>query len=581
MYEKSLGMRHLRVLRARTRQSWPPSSAAGAARDGKDEENAPTEPVGCTIDARQDSKTEIPVESSRSPCWRCAMKRIWQQWLAVVGALAAYALATLPVLLRYPPVWPDEVIFSTPAISLARHGFLSSDVLTGFLAGMDRYYYWHPPLYFLVLAPFMRVVPPHDYLLVMRLASWCLGAAFLVLSGFILRRISGSLWAMWGTLVLLATHITFIRAANIGRMEMLTLVCGAASVVAYFRALETEGRRWWAVAGLAGGLACVSHPAGAFIVAGLVLHYLTTLDRHSLRESKGLVFLAWAAAPLLAWLVYAVRAPSIFASQLGGQYVRKAAEMTGTLAPGILAKILYPVKFSPMPGLNHDWFFLVIALVVAGMCLTRDQFFLVIALVVAGMCLTQTEGQRWFRIVGFWAISGVALNLLAHEDWYPVYFSLPVILLLGGCAAAARHPLARRLAAAMILAGILGNFLLISMLHGNKYLTWKEYREYASAIAAKIPPGSSVLLAAIPDPYFGMLAEGRGYHFHEFVPIGVPVDADLAERTLDSTDYVVDTGCCRPAYLDRYMRAHGTLVSDFQIAGHAWPDVRVWRLRRP
>lgn len=492
------------------------------------------------------------------------MKRMWHHWLAFAGVLAAYALATLPILLRYPPVWPDEVILSAPAISLARHGFLSSDVLTGFLPGMDRYYYFHPPLYFLVLAPFMRVTPPHDCLLVMRLASWCLGAAFLVLSGFILRRICGSSWTMWGTLVLLATHITFIRAANIGRMEMLTLVCGAASVVAYFRALETEGRRWWAVAGLAGGLACVSHHAGAFIVAGLVLHYLTTSGRRSLRESKGLVFLASAAAPLLAWLIYAARAPGIFATQLGGQYACKVAGATGRLTPGgILAKILYSVKFGPMPELSHDW------------------GFLVIALVVAGVCLTGTEGRRWFRIVGLWALSAFALNFLAYEEWYPVYFAVPVILLLGGCAAAARRPVARRLATAAILAGILGNFLQISILHGNEYLTWKEYREYASAISARIPPGSSVLLAAIPDPYFGMREEGRGYNFHEFVPIGVPVDHNLAEKTLDGTDYVVDSGCCRPAYLDQYIRAHGTLMSEFEMAGHAWPDVRVWRLRRP
>ena len=115
----------------------------------------------------------------------------------------------------------------------------------------------------------------------------------------------------------------------------------------------------------------------------------------------------------------------------------------------------------------------------------HDWGFLVIALVVAGLCLTETEGRRWFRIVGFWAISGLALNLLVYEEWYPVYFALPVILLLGGCAAAARRPVARKLATAAILAGILGNFLQISILHGNEYLTWKEYREYSSAISAK------------------------------------------------------------------------------------------------
>jgi hypothetical protein len=37
VHEKSLGMRPLRVFRARARQSRPPSSAAGVARNGKDE----------------------------------------------------------------------------------------------------------------------------------------------------------------------------------------------------------------------------------------------------------------------------------------------------------------------------------------------------------------------------------------------------------------------------------------------------------------------------------------------------------------------------------------------------------------
>ena len=51
MSEKPLGMRHFWVFRARARQSWSPSSAAGVARDGKDGENAPTEAIGCIIDS--------------------------------------------------------------------------------------------------------------------------------------------------------------------------------------------------------------------------------------------------------------------------------------------------------------------------------------------------------------------------------------------------------------------------------------------------------------------------------------------------------------------------------------------------
>jgi hypothetical protein len=288
----------------------------------------------------------------------------------------------------------------------------------------------------------------------------------------------------------------------------------------------------------------------------LVLHRLVTVGPRFFRGRRELLFLACAAGPLLAWLVYAAQAPDIFASQFGGQLVRKAAGTTGEFRPhGMLANILYPVQFGPLPETAHDW------------------GFVAIAVAAAGLYFAQVRRPDWFRVIGLWALSGLALNLLVHEEWYPVYFALPVIILLGGCAAAARGRLARVCAVTVIAAGILGNVLQISILHGKEYLTWEEYRDYCSRIGALIPPGSSVLLAAIPDPYFGMLAEGRAYRFREFVPSAVPVDPHFTETTLNRTDYVVDSGCCRPPYLDNYIRAHGTLVTEFEVSSHAWPDI--------
>jgi hypothetical protein len=56
VYEKSLEMRHFQVCpypeEAELARCW----AAGV---GRDEKKAPTEAVGCTIDADQDGKTEI------------------------------------------------------------------------------------------------------------------------------------------------------------------------------------------------------------------------------------------------------------------------------------------------------------------------------------------------------------------------------------------------------------------------------------------------------------------------------------------------------------------------------------------
>jgi len=302
---------------------------------------------------------------------------------------------------------------------------------------------------------------------------------------------------------------------------------------------------------------------GGFIVTALVLDRLVILGRRFFRERSEILFLACVAAPLLAWLVYAAQAPHIFASQFGGQFIRKAAATTGEYRPhGVLANILYPVQFGPLPEATHDW------------------GFVAIAVAVAGLFFTQARGRERLRVIGLWALSGLALNLLVHEEWYPVYFALPVIILLGACATAARGRMARVFAVTVIAAGILGNVVQICTLHGKEYLTWKEYQDYSSSIAQVIPPGSSVVLAAIPDPYFGMLAEGKAYRLLEFVPSGVPVDPYLAEKTLNSTDYVVDSGCCRSRYLDDYIRAHGILSIELEVSGHAWPDVRIWRLPR-
>jgi len=59
--EKPLGMRHFWVFRARARQSWSPSSAAGVARDGKDGEKA----IGCIIDGGREAKMEILVYTAK------------------------------------------------------------------------------------------------------------------------------------------------------------------------------------------------------------------------------------------------------------------------------------------------------------------------------------------------------------------------------------------------------------------------------------------------------------------------------------------------------------------------------------
>jgi hypothetical protein len=95
-----------------------------------------------------------------------------------------------------------------------------------------------------------------------------------------------------------------------------------------------------------------------------------------------------------------------------------------------------------------------------------------------------------------------------------------------------------------------------------------------------IPTRSKVLLAAIPDPYFGWLAQDRSYQIYEFVPEGVPVDDRQAQKTLAEVDYVVGSDCCRPSYLVDYLVAHGKQEVNMGSRDFLSPAVVVWKLSR-
>ncbi len=484
-------------------------------------------------------------------------------WLGLTGC---YALVTLPLLLRYPPVWPDEALFASPSDSLARGSGMGTPVLAGFIPGMDRYTFWLPPGYFLALAALFRIFHPVNQVLVMRLFSWALGAALLGICWHILRRISPRSGMVWLSLLLLATHATLIRAANLGRMDMLTLVCGTASVALYLEFLEREGSRWAAGAGFFAGLAFLCHPAGAVFLAALVANHLKSAGLKSLAKPQARLFFGSFLLPLVPWLIYLLRAPGLFLLQFGGQLNRKASA-TGTLlihepATRWLIRPLQFAEWGPKGPLTFS-----------------DVLFVFVFLVAVLLLAFSGREKTRASVLGLWVLAGYCLNLATLEDWYPIYFVVPMVLLLGWGAASTQYPWARAIGVAALLVGIAWNVVQAELVLKGPFGDWKAYRKYASALAEQIPAGSKVILMAIPDPYFGLQMENKGYRLYEFAPEGIPVDPTMAQKTLASTDYAVDSGCCGPRYLRPYIESHGRIVGGVMSPDRNSPPVMVWKLQ--
>jgi hypothetical protein len=197
-----------------------------------------------------------------------------------------------------------------------------------------------------------------------------------------------------------------------------------------------------------------------------------------------------------------------------------------------------------------------------------------------GLTVLLAGGRRRIEasLLGAWALAGYGANLFLTENWYAVYFTTPCYLLLGWAAAGASRRWARTLALVTLVLAATLNLDVAQWLWKNNQDGSRRYKLYCSALERIIPPHSRVLLAVIPDPYFGWLTEKKSYQVYEFVPEGVTVNIAQAEEALNKIDYVVASRCCEPDYLRNYLLAHGRAEANLGERGFLSPQVIVWRL---
>ena len=359
--------------------------------------------------------------------------------------IGLYALVTLPILLTFPPAWPDEVIFYSPAAALARGQGMGTAVLAGFLSGISRYTYWQPPGYFFFLSLLLRPVAPAHHFVAMRLFSWSLGAIVLLLGAALLKRLAtDGARALLG-LAVLATEVSFIQVANVGRMEMLSLACTLGAFNLYLASRENSNLYLLAGSGLLAGLAMVCHPVGILAPSVMVVHEVALPQPGGRRIPKVLIFLGCILAPFLPWLIYIGQAPHLFSAQMLAQSTRKFSYLGQVLTSrGYAAWLRVPFENAIRPlgarihGLAYD-------------------FRIPVLMLAVGVAALLAEGRRRIEasLLGTWALAGYAVNLFLPEFWYAVHFAAPCCLLLGWAAGGSTKRWVRTSAlATLVLAGV-------------------------------------------------------------------------------------------------------------------------------
>ena len=405
-----------------------------------------------------------------------------------IGCLALLAIlclaASLPLFTKYPAPGGDEPGFVDPAITLLHHGYLGTSLFDGLVPSMASHIYWQPPLYFVALAAWFRVLGVG--LVQARGFSLACGVLIVWLVYLIARR-----WAppapAAGASALCALSFWLTSRAVFARMDTLCVALSLAGLFVYL-----SGRR--GLAGFLCGLAFITHPLGLIPITTIFLHQAAT--RRPLAEIAATT--AGAAVPCLMWLGYALRDWDAFMLQMGLQFARK--------------------QYAPSYWLQF-WM------------ARHHAVTLLVAFGAAAWLMTSRRAPRGSSIVALGIALAVAAATYGREAGYFLFF-FPLTCVAVAIALSQGH---RLLYLALIAA--IANEAAISLYNIRRY-SHRDYAALSRAIEAAIPPGATVFIG-FPDvsPYFALIGRNP-------VRTAIPVplnDRDAHARVAAAADFIVST----------------------------------------
>jgi hypothetical protein len=428
----------------------------------------------------------------------------------------AFVIIGFFCLLKYDlPVWSDwsdELLFLQPAQNLIEGKGMGTPALENLLPGISRRTYWHPPVYFLALA------------------AWGKLMGFDVMSSRLLSRICGVgilllLWLLalqWGIhpqlslicIIWTALDLNFQYNSNTGRMDTMNALWLMACLLA-FTEHRRGGKIWQAmVAGFFGALATLTH----FIAIPSVLTLALALAwRKRWRD------LLWFSFPVLLgwgmWFIYAAQDWQSFWAQLHFQFAAKVKIMRGF--EGLLYRFLFLQSLLPPAGvfvINSPpiWFSLTLVSILAW----RRKFLPLhgwqMAFLLAVYCSAAFGGELsyvgWFTPFGYLLLSLWFHQAFKENRWRFVLVELCLLwcgyqgFRVGQALSSVRD----------LKAGIdRFNFELVNIL----------------------PRGAQISLGTIPDPSPTLQRLRPDLRLFQLIPL--PISQEAFERILLQSEFAV------------------------------------------
>lgn len=528
-------------------------------------------------------------------------------WPINLLMISAFIILSLRFLLQKPPVWNDEAIYSDITYNLIKHGKLSTELFKDFIPFVEQHSLWYPPVYFLLLAGAYLIFNPQ--IIVMRLLSLSLSLISLALVYLILKEqrlkpinLNWS-WSVFLCLILFNPY--FQHGAIIGRMEILVIALGLASIWQYlkFKKITQKNKKSLFISGILSGLALLTHPNSFIFLAPIGLDLIFGTSAAVNRLSPGLAN---------------QQMRNLYLNFLSNSaFISKFKSRTAFYLDCIKTKFIHLIIFAvPILFLSSGWLVSFwpqrqIFILQNQEQLIRkqySQFFFINSLQFA-------NDKRWLLLaycaIYAWVIISIIKNrkntsiaaddrekekcpvfpnkqfflllfliscvwsILMKEMWYLIYFNFMAIFSLSWYLQTAQIKINKLLIGSLMILGILSLSASLNDLQ-TQALNKQDYGEFCNNIAKNLPVNARVLIVSIPDPYFCLKSKRPDLYLRESpnTPPTAPINSVVYNKIFDEIEYAVISYFPNPAIADYLQKNTQELIFNNQTTNiNAYPVI--------
>jgi len=423
--------------------------------------------------------------------------------------------------LQEPPVWPDEAIFADIARNIIIHGQQSTALWAGMIPGVEHFASWYPPLFFNLLAIWFRLFGfsiEHQRSLSLLIACLFMVSFYTFSYAFAKMNLTKKNFvniAVMFTMISLAVDRNFLSSARINRPEVFLLLLLTICLFTFFKLLSVNSPKKQSVLllviGLAMSLGILTHFIYAiYLVTIVVFFWRFNLIKLLTRMSFLIGFLV----PILLWGLLVFDKIPIVTSQIYQAIIVRANNpnwmSTVFLGNNLSLKLQYLC-----------YFYIAIDFIIWSVKIRNKKYW----------CL-------WLLIVLSFVVA-----FLGKIQFYFVLF-LPFIYFAGllrivETISFTRQNKLRKLSAflplfclvTLVLLNVYGINQELGLLDNGKY----SYEAYSEEILKHVPEKKTVLLSAIPDPYFAFpFGRNKLYEF----PV-LPITQADYRKILNGVDIIL------------------------------------------